>query len=206
MNLPTTNLMPVVELVPLDGSTIASGGETAGRTGGATGAASFERAVSEHHAAIRKLVFRLLGWSSDAEDVLQDVYLKAWRSWDKFRGESQARTWLTRIAINQCRSHQRRKQLGLGLLARLWSGVGSPAAPAANQRAEQSERATQVRSAVQRLRPRDREIIVLHYLEELPVVEVAELLKVARGAVEVRLSRARKRLRSVMDEMMNEKR
>ena len=201
MNLATTNPMRVVDLVPLDGSAI----ESTGKSTGAKATGSFEQALSDHHAAVRKLVIRLLGWSPEAEDVLQEVYLKAWRSWDKFRGESQPRTWLTRIAINQCRSHQRRRLLGLGLLTRLWSGAEPPVAPAADRPSEQREMAGLVRLAVMKLRPRDREVIVLHYLEEMSVVDVAELLKMTRGAVEVRLSRARKRLRAALDEMMNEK-
>jgi RNA polymerase sigma-70 factor (ECF subfamily) len=193
MNFATINPMPVVELVPLDGSTT----ESAGRT--TASAESFEQAIAQHHAVIRKLVQRLLGWTSDAEDVLQDSYLKAWRSWGRFRGECHVRTWLARIAINQCRSHHRRKMLGLGLLARLWGGPTPREAPAADLPAEQRDRAAQIRLAVNALRPRDREVIVLHYLEEMSIADVATLLQTTRGAVEVRLSRARNRLRAVLE-------
>jgi RNA polymerase sigma-70 factor (ECF subfamily) len=106
-----------------------------------------------------------------------------------------------RIAINQCRSHQRRRLLGLGILSRLWHGAKTPLGPAADVSAEQREQAAQIRRAVNRLRPRDREVVVLHYLEELPVADVAGLLGVTRGAVEVRLSRARKRLRGLLEEV-----
>jgi RNA polymerase sigma-70 factor (ECF subfamily) len=185
MSLPPT--------APLDGSTAAPSRVTA-----ASGTDSFEQAIADHHLALRRLVFRLLGWSGEADDLLQEVYLKAWRNWQKFRGDSEVRTWLTRIAINQCRSHHRRKQLGLGLLEKLWRGSSPPVEPPASHAATRHELAAQVRHAVQQLRPRDREVVVLYYLEETPVAQMAQLLNTTRPAIEVRLSRARKRLRDLM--------
>src|SRR5262245_35491768 len=92
--------------VPLDGSNAAPA-----RVEAAADTVSLELALAQNHEALRRLVVRLSGWSDDADDMLQEAYLKAWRSWKSFRGESEVRTWLTRIAINQCRTHQRRKLL-----------------------------------------------------------------------------------------------
>jgi RNA polymerase sigma-70 factor (ECF subfamily) len=66
----------------------------------------------------------------------------------------------------------------------------------------QHETAEQVRKAITQLRQRDREVIVLHYLEQLSPGDIAESLKLSRNAVEVRLTRARKRLKEVLNRVL----
>lgn len=159
---------------------------------------TFEQLVAEHHARIARLVRRLLGWSSDADDVVQEVFLAALDAWPKFRGASQASTWLTQIALNKCRTHGRRAGLVRRAFERLKDLAQDRSAPPASAATLDQELNDQVRQAVQSLPPRDREVLVLHYLEELPVAEIAKLLELKRGTVEVRLSRARKRLEPLL--------
>lgn len=175
----------------------------------------FEQLVADEQPRVTRLVRRLLGWPDDVDDVVQDVFLSALRGWTTFRRESLAATWLTRIAVNCCRSHARRRRLGRGalqILANLARGgirlgrhddvvetrLARSAWPDAELRAVADETAEEVRSAVLRLPQRDREVIVLHYLEELPIEQVATLLDASRGAIDIRLSRARKRLRAIL--------
>jgi RNA polymerase sigma-70 factor (ECF subfamily) len=94
------------------------------------------------------------------------------------------------ITINQCRARRRRAVLRMTWLRDLWSRRGQPTRHAAEETSEQ------VRAAVAELPPRDREVIVLFYLEELSVAQVAQLLGVKHNAVEVRLHRARQRLKT----------
>src|SRR5688500_15340642 len=72
-------------------------------------AASFDRLVVEEPAYVARLVGRLVGWRSDVDDVVQDVFVSALGGWARFRGDCSARTWLTRIALNKCRSYGRRR-------------------------------------------------------------------------------------------------
>jgi len=159
---------------------------------------TFEQLVTEHHARIARLVQRLLGWSSDADDVVQEVFLAALDAWPKFRGASQASTWLVQIALNKCRTHRRRSGLIRRVITSLRERARERHAPPASAATLEQERNEQVRRALQGLPPRDREVLVLHYLEELPVAEIATLLNLNRGTVEVRLSRARKRLEPLL--------
>ena len=72
----------------------------------ALGESEFADLYAEHNRAIYYLALRLLGDPQKAEDATHDVFLKAFRKMDQFRGESSWRTWLYRIAINHCRNLQ----------------------------------------------------------------------------------------------------
>jgi RNA polymerase sigma-70 factor (ECF subfamily) len=160
-------------------------------------AASFERLVVAEYEYVARLVGRLLAWRSDVDDLVQDVFVAALAAWPRFRGDCAARTWLTRIAVNKCRSHLRRRWLRDRLFA-AWQARCEPGHSDGDQSANNSETSDQVRRAVERLRQRDREAIVLHYLEQMSVTDIAAVLKITRNAVEVRLTRARQRLKEIL--------
>jgi RNA polymerase sigma-70 factor (ECF subfamily) len=147
----------------------------------------------------------LLGWrAADVDDVVQDVFLAALEHLHAFRGDASIETWLTTVALNRCRTHRRRQLFRLRWLSRFKNRAAcgfadaaapDPAAGSPDVRALREEIAATVRSAVQALSAKDREVIVLFYLEELPAARIAELLSISRGAVDVRLHRARQGLK-----------
>jgi len=167
-------------------------------------AAAFEAVVAIHRPRITRLVYRLLGWPADVDDMVQEVFLAALTKCRKFRGESALATWLTVIALNKCRTHRR------GLLSR-WRTLRRASRrsvqlqSAADAAAMQDDTLAQVREAIKKLAGRDREVIVLHYLEDRGVGEMAELLKLKTNAVEVRLHRARQRLKKLLEPLVEEK-
>lgn len=154
--------------------------------------AEFDHLVALHQDRVTRLAYRLLGWSNDVDDVVQDVFLAALNGFGAFRGEADVATWLTTITVNKCRTHQRR----LWLRARWFAGVlrGSETVPAASQ-ATDFDACVRVRQAVQALPARYREVVVLRYLEEMPAARIAEVLGISLNGVEVRLHRARARLK-----------
>ena len=158
-------------------------------------AAAFDVLVGRHHAAVGRLVHRLLAWDGDADDVLQDVFLTAWTRLGRFRGDSALRTWLCGIAVRQCRRSRfrrgRRRETAADLDAVAAAGDGDAVVDA--------EDAARVRRAVAALPTKLREVTVLYYLEEMPVADIADLLELRRGTVDVRLHRARLRLRETLD-------
>jgi RNA polymerase sigma-70 factor, ECF subfamily len=162
-------------------------------------AVSFERLVADEQVYIARLVHRLLGYRDDVDDIVQDVFTAALVAWPKFRGESSARTWLSRIAINRCRRHYRQRMLGQGLFERIRRRWFFPALNELPANCEADDANEVVRCALAALGPRDREVLVLHYLQELALSEVAGLIGISRNAVEVRLSRARKRLKAILE-------
>ena len=161
---------------------------------------SFAEAMGSQQHRIATLVRRLLGWpacGNDVDDVVQEVFLAAWQHRRQFRAESTWGTWLHRIAVHKTRNHVRARQRRWRLLSFLGLGPGSePLAPPESNDDTDGE----VRRAVASLPHRDREMLVLCYLEQQPVAQVAEYLGIGRVAADTRLSRARRRLRDVLGE------
>ncbi len=169
---------------------------------GETGA--FDELVGRHHDEIAQLVFRLLAWDSEAEDVVQEVFLSAWRAISRFRGEASVSTWLRRIALNECRAWKRRRLVRNRWWLHARQSRAEPLQPSAEDVHLDGEKFEQVRVAVRALPHRDREVIVLHYLEQKDVDQVATELALRRNTVEVRLHRARARLKPLLKAMMME--
>jgi RNA polymerase sigma factor (sigma-70 family) len=163
---------------------------------------AFDRMVVERHGPIRRLVYRLLGWRDGGEDVVQEVFLSAWAAWGRVRNKDGVDLWLRRIAINKCRSRLRREAV-----RRRWFGWLSATAPQEPQAMMEdslvaTERAGRVREAISALRPRYREVIVLHYLEQMSVEQIAAAVGSRPNAVEVRLHRARRQLEDLLADLM----
>ena len=156
---------------------------------------SFEQLVAEHQQRVAGLCYRLLGWQGEVEDVVQEVFLAVCEGLPHYRGESQVSTWITRIAINTCRNHMRKRLPFLRRLVPLGSTHDTAPTGPADRGLLSQEQFERVRASVRRLPRKYREVIVLRYLEELPISEIAAVLELSRNAVEVRLNRARKLLR-----------
>jgi RNA polymerase sigma-70 factor, ECF subfamily len=178
--------------------------------------AAFDQLVTVHQDRIAQLVHRLLGWPGDVDDVVQDVFVDALRNLHRFDGRSSVLTWLTRLTINRCRTHQRKQWLRRLLpLPRVedppWRGEGrgerASDATAIRDPADlliAQETIHQVHSAIRQLNQKDREIIVLRYLEELPIDQIAKTLNLSRTATDVRLTRARQRLEKILQPLLSE--
>jgi RNA polymerase sigma factor (sigma-70 family) len=158
---------------------------------------AFDQLVVAYHGRVTRLAQRLLGWPQDVEDITQEVFLSVLASQSKFRRQSSLWTWLTAITLNKCRSHRRNLLTRFNFLRRLASASASTA-PSSDIPTVQDETAAHVRNAVATLPARDREVIILHYLEQRSTDEIATLLHLKHNAVEVRLHRARNRLKSLL--------
>ena len=159
---------------------------------------AFNDLVTIHQHRTARLVQRLLGWPDDVEDVVQEVFVDVLRNLSRFDGRSTLLTWMTRITINRSRTHQRRQWLQRAVLQRFQQRLPVKASPTPHDSLAAQETVQEVRTAIRGLKPRDREILVLRYLEELPIEEIAKTLNLSRGAVDVRLTRARTRLENVL--------
>jgi RNA polymerase sigma-70 factor (ECF subfamily) len=164
--------------------------------------AAFDELVRIYAAPVAALAFRLLGWRGDYEDVVQDVFVAALERAGKFRSGSSLWTWLAAITVNRCRAKWRRRR-ARELAAAFLPRREAEAHPSDRQ-AIDSETSAEVRRAVAALPAKLREVIVLHYLQEIPVDEIARVVRASRGAVEVRLHRGREKLRAVLATMIEE--
>ncbi len=159
-------------------------------------ASAFDELVRLHREHVARLAGRLLGWSGDVEDVVQEVFLSAYHGLPRFRSDASLSTWLTTITLNHCRRWLRRRRLWTAAFAWLQRHHESSRWETTNST---DQRLEQVRRAMQQLTAHDREVLVLRYLEEMPVDAMAHALGQARNAVEVRLTRARQRLRALLE-------
>ena len=165
---------------------------------------AFDRIVERHAAEIAALANRLLGWPGDVDDVVQDVFVAAFLGLKKFRGECRLRTWLFTITVNKCRSHRFRRRRLRPVTMEEAQAVESPDR-AGDQAAMDEETFARVRRAVHVLPQKYREVVVLRYLQGLEPAEMGELLNMTVNSVQVRLNRARKRLREQLRDLLEEK-
>jgi RNA polymerase sigma factor (sigma-70 family) len=163
---------------------------------------AFDRIVEQHSADIAVLANRLLGWPGEVEDAVQDVFLAAFLGLKKFRCECSLKTWLFTITINKCRSHRYRRMLGLRFFSQAADKAHAVGAHAEDKAKMDDETFDRVRRAVAALPAKYQEPVVLRYLQELPTDETARILDISKNALQVRLSRARERLRQDLAELI----
>jgi RNA polymerase sigma factor (sigma-70 family) len=167
---------------------------------GSGDAEAFETLIARHQKMVGGLAFRLLGAARDVDDVVQDVFLAVLLNIKNFRDDCTLSTWLTQITVNRCRTmlrRQDRRRRWLGWLRReKTEAIEDPPAE------EAAERRQRVRRAVYRLPEKYRTPIVLRYFEHQEIEQIAQILGLSRNAVEVRLSRAREKLKAMLSESM----
>lgn len=147
--------------------------------------------VEAYGQRLLRSAYLLLGGSGEAEDLVQETLLQAARSFRRFRGESGLYTWLHGILLNVTRTHQRRAARTVYVAAPEPVEV----APADQGRQLDAEMtAAAMLAALRRLTPEHREVVVLHYYEQLPVEEIARRTGVGAGTVKSRLHYARQQL------------
>lgn len=163
---------------------------------------AFTRLVRLHEGMVVNLAARLLGDVEEARDVTQEVFLQVYRTLKAFEGRSSLKTWIYRIAVNQCYNRRRfwrrrRRDRETPLDERLEPrGAASDTRPATPyEEALRHERALRVQAALLELRFEQRSVLVLREVEGLTCEEVAAALGVPPGTVKSRLSRAREALR-----------
>lgn len=146
--------------------------------------------------AMRGLAFRLLGSVDAMDDALQDAYLKAYRSFGSFRGDSSFKTWLYTIVYRSCLDARTRRRF---LQTRR---VDEPTEDIVDHRAEvelSTGRRLDLSAAMRQLTPEHQTVLLLVDLEGLPLAEVADVLDIPKGTVASRVSRARDSLRRILD-------
>jgi RNA polymerase sigma-70 factor (ECF subfamily) len=147
-----------------------------------------------------RLALSIVGNEPDARDAVQESCLKAWRELPRLRDADRFEAWLWRITINACRSSLRgRRRASVHEIAVDDTTSGSEPAQPGNAFADDVTVKDAIRRAFRRLDPDKRSILVLHYVEERPVTEIARLLGIAEGTAKSRLHAARKSLERALE-------
>jgi RNA polymerase sigma-70 factor, ECF subfamily len=162
---------------------------------------AFEPLVRRHERRVFRVALAVLGNVEDAEDTMQDTFVKAFRHLDQFRRESRFTTWLTRIAVNTAiqKRQARKGSVSLdespGTESQLPPGRFEPWTADPEKLYGKQEVRRLVEAAIQILPPIYREALVLRDVEEMSAVEAAEALRITVPALKSRLLRARLLLR-----------
>jgi RNA polymerase sigma-70 factor (ECF subfamily) len=159
--------------------------------------ALFEQTVIPHLNAAYNLARWLTRNGDDAEDLVQEAYLRAFRSFDTFQDQD-GRAWLLAIVRNTCFTWLRKKgnQPTLEFDERMHSGEDQP--PDAESVLLNQAALGSLQDCIEALPPEFREVIVLRELEELSYKEISDIARVPVGTVMSRLARARKRLQQCL--------
>lgn len=160
---------------------------------------AFSRLVDRHYDRCARIALRILGNKEDAEEAIQDAFLRAYRALGSYEDQERFSAWLTRILINQCRTVlarvQRREAVFSDLDVRdaeLFAQVESP------------ENAwPDLERALAQLPPDQREAVVLRYADDLTYEEMARITGAGQSALKMRVQRAFARLRALLQEVSN---
>lgn len=155
---------------------------------------AFEGLYRQHSHRLYNLVYRMTG-GAEAEDLLQDVFLQAYRKLGTYKGDSSLGTWLYRLTTNLCLDHLRSKQ---GRMGQVTDSIDEDdAAPLASpfRPAESNNARLDLEQAIAALPPSYRAAFVLHDVEGYQHDEIAGILGIAEGSSKSLLHKARLRLR-----------
>lgn len=157
-------------------------------------AEGFDALVHARLDACYRLAAVLLGDRIEAEDAVHDAVLRAQRSWGGVRDPGAATAWLDRIVVNECRDRLRRRRVGRAVLA-----AQSPISLTSGPEGEAAVERAALRDALGILSPDHRVVVVLRYLFDLPVDDIAARTGTPAGTVKSRLHHALRQLRAAYD-------
>ena len=165
---------------------------------------AYEELIQRFQQPVYSIVYRLLGNPNDSSDVVQDVFIKIFRSVGSFREQSSLRTWIYRIAVNEAHNHRRwfsrhcRREVSLEN-EREEQSSGLELAPDPGRspfdQALDSEHRQLIEQALTRINPTFRTAVLLRDIENFSYEEIAEILQLSLGTVKSRILRGREALR-----------
>ncbi len=155
-------------------------------------APELERLVAQYQGAVLRTCYLYLCDRSQAEDAVQETFLKVYRNLDRFRGESSEKTWILKIAMRTC------YDMNHSGWSRFFNRRVTPEMlPEAS--VPFTERDDALTQAVMRLPEKLRRVIILYYYQGLSVREIAETLGITQPSVSNRMKRGREKLKAALE-------
>jgi RNA polymerase sigma-70 factor (ECF subfamily) len=169
---------------------------------------AFEMLFERHRTMVFRFAYQMVPRRDDAEDIVQEAFVRAYQNLQKYRDEAKFTTWLLRIVSNLCtdqaRMSSRRSNLeqqeSAGALS--WMTLGETEDPVDNL--EQDRRADALRRAIAALPPHHRSVIILRDIEEREYPDIASILGCTIGGAKLRVLRARRALRERVAPLLGE--
>jgi len=161
---------------------------------------AFAVLVSRYQQFVFTIVLRYISNREEAEELAQDVFVKAYRYLADFKGQSRFSTWLYTLTQTTCLSFLRKKPDRSTLLEEeQLVQVTDQQMHSVQDSAEKKEQTAMINTAINRLSPSDAQIIMLFYKAEQSLEEIAQILGIPANTVKVKLHRARQRLKEIME-------
>ncbi|MEW6130838.1 MAG: RNA polymerase sigma factor [Acidobacteriota bacterium] len=159
---------------------------------------AFEQLYHLHNRRVFSLCMRMLGSTTQAEDLTQEVFLQVFRKLSSFRGESQFTTWLHRLTVNQVLMHFRKRGVKLEHTSGEGDFTNVTDTPIQSTRRVSMVDRIALEKAIAELPPGYRTVFVLHDVEGYEHEEISHILKVSIGTSKSQLHKARMRLRELL--------
>ena len=163
---------------------------------------AFQALVERHRSMVYRVAYQFAGNHHDAEDIAQDVFIKVYRSLDRFRQDAQLTSWMYRIVMNACIDHRRRQRpasaapFGDEAEQRM---LNTPEdTPGPEERAYAGELGQVLESEIGRLPNGQRVVFVMRHHQGMKLCEIADALGLAEGTVKRQLHAAVHRLRQAL--------
>lgn len=164
--------------------------------------AAFEELVRLYEKRVYAVALRSSGNPEDAADIVQEVFLRAWRSIESFRGDSGFSTWLFRITMNLCVDHARHRHAQPQTQPIVTDDETErpipDTTPTPEEHLDNRELGRELAAALAEVSEEHRRIVLLRDVSGMSYTEIAEVLEISEGTVKSRLSRARIALRKVL--------
>lgn len=166
---------------------------------------AFELLVIDNQKSVYNLALKILKNESDALDVSQDVFLKAYTNLKFFRGDSRFSVWLYRLAYNACIDATRKSKAAMNVSLTVTDEDNATTEielvdvrPLPERELERRETQREVQEAIEKLPEEQRKIIVMREFSDMSYEDIATSLNISVGTVKSRLSRARKSLAKIL--------
>lgn len=177
-------------------------------------AEAYDELMRRYHGRIYALLYNMTSNKEDAEDLLQDVFWKAYQSLPRFKGQSSFYTWVYRIAVNRAINFvKKRKRRGALSLDNVDLGLERDPALVALASGDTPLRQTKLtelqeklNAALQTLSEKHRIVVVMHDIEGIPHNDIAEVLDCSPGTVRSRLFYARQQLQAELADLLKHER
>lgn len=161
----------------------------------------FSMLLQHYSHPLYSLIVQIVGCREDAEEVLQDVFLKAFRHLNHYKGECKFSTWLYRIAYNTAISAIRKKKLEfLYIEERMINNVPDESLDRLIVAMDNEDQASRLSEAIDQLNGEEKALIALFYYEEKSLEEISQVFSMSANCVKVRLHRTRKKIYLLMNE------
>ena len=165
---------------------------------------AFRVLITRYQDMVYTLCKRMMRQQEDAEEAAQDAFVKAYRSIDRFKGDSKFSTWLYRITYNTCLDRLKKRK-------RQWQNVSMDAYTLpevhtldnALQRMEAKERQAAVLNCINQLSAEDAFLLTMYYYEDQSLDEIAKIMEIKYNHVKIKLHRSRKKLAVILESQLD---